>query len=119
MAHRSKNLFGICIAVLVVLISSGCGEYPGSYKSETLTFESPITAKKVKSQNDDELNLEADASKEFFYRWLGGSPIPSWGLPLLEYYRHPLAVEIPISPFHSLVDYVHPFYFAYLDGYYR
>lgn len=91
-----------------LLVQTGCGEDPGLYQNESLSFENPQT-EAVASKEEQNLDLGADESSDF--RLLGGYPlVPYVGSPLYDYYTRPLAVSVPVSPVATVVDYVHPFY---------
>lgn len=101
------SLFGLMVLPL------GCGEDPTMYQAETLNFDAPVSsaAKQISGKKDmTELNLD-DASSDFhFARWGGFGHVPWSPYPFFDYYLEPVPVEVPVSPFFSLVDYVHPFY---------
>ena len=95
-------------AFVVVALELGCGQDSNLYHSDTLAFENTAT---ISSKTvEDELDLGADESSNFwlnyYYPWM----VPFSPFPLYDYYLEPLAVEIPISPVASVFDFVHPFY---------
>lgn len=99
---------------LAMGIMASCGEEPGMYKDEIITFTTPVSAKMeqktVKEKND--LNLREDESSNFCFTRFGAL-IP-WGpTPIFDYYNQPLPLEVPVSPFFSLIEFVHPFYAPY------
>jgi hypothetical protein len=107
-------------ALAMMLFLFGCGEDPGMYQGETLTFETPVSSKAVKRNSNEkkthELDLGADERVDFVGMF-GVAPagfVPAY--PLFDYYLEPIPIEIPVSPFFSVIDFVHPFYaFADLD----
>lgn len=112
---KHKKLLASTFFASTMGIMVGCGEDPGMYQNETINFTSPVNAKmeqkSIKKENDLDLK-EQDSSNFFLTRY--GAYVPWAPVPLFDYYREPIPVEIPVSPFYSLIDYVHPFYAAYL-----
>jgi hypothetical protein len=103
-------------AIALLILPLGCGEDPGLYRGETLTFETPVSSKlSNRSTNAKEVSsLDLDENADFhFLRF--GVPFSPWPYPLYDYYLEPLPVEIPVSPFFSLVDWIHPFYAVAFD----
>lgn len=96
------------IALLSLMI--GCGEDPSIYEGETLTVESPVTTKIMKSEK---LDLREEESEKFRFTRLGAM-LPWLPTPFYDYYLEPLPVPVPVSPDYALIDYVHPFY-AYAE----
>lgn len=111
--------FGLNALAIASLISPlGCGEDPGLYQGETLTFESPASSKinnrSTNAKEVSDLDLSENQSSDFHFRRFGGPLVP-WVTPLYDYYLEPVPVEIPVSPFYSLIDYIHPFYAVAFD----
>jgi hypothetical protein len=108
----NKNLLACTLIALAMGIVASCGEDPGMYRDETLTFTSPVSAKSDNA-TVEELSLDEENSSNFFFRRYGAL-VPWAPVPLFDYYLEPIPVEVPVSPFYSLIDYVHPFYAPYL-----
>lgn len=103
------------IAAFAMGIMANCGEDPGLYRNETITFTTPVSAKMgQKNIEEDELNLKDQDSSNFFPLRRYGALMPWAPVPLFDYYLEPIPVQIPVSPFYSLIDYVHPFYAPFI-----
>jgi hypothetical protein len=105
----------LALSAWLVISFLGCGEETAMYQYETLTFETPVSSKMVKKntlgKNGDDLDLGDKESSDFRFVELGPVAIP-WGgpIPLYDYYLQPLPVQVPVSPFYSVVEFIHPFY---------
>lgn len=112
------NLTNFCLyasTIAFLIMPLGCGEDPKYYRGERLTFESPVSAKASKSERENtaDLDLSTDEASDFRVAPFGPFVIP-WGpYPLYDYYLEPIPVEIPVSPFYSVIDFVHPMYFDF------
>lgn len=107
------------VSALALLVAPlGCGEYPGLYQGETLTFETPVSSKTDKRGIDakvSELDLSEDEVSDFHFGRIAAPWIP-WGpFPVYDYYLEPIPVEVPVSPFYSVIDFIHPFYAVAFD----
>jgi len=103
-------------AFILVMLFSGCEQDPATYQDETLNIETPVSGKKVSEKKKDDLNLSEDDPSYFFYFRRIGAMVPWDPYPLYDYFLEPVPIEIPVNPFYSVIDYVHPFY-AYADMY--
>ena len=103
-------------AMTLVLLVSNCGEDPKGYQDETLTYETPVSAKKVNQKKHQDLDLGADDAANFHFRRIGAY-VPWDPYPIWDYFLDPVPVPIPVAPGLDLVDYVHPFY-AYASMFY-
>ncbi|MCA9506801.1 MAG: hypothetical protein KC505_00085 [Myxococcales bacterium] len=109
--HYARSIFFVSATLIATTLQIGCGEDPSLYQGETLAFENTpsISAKDVVN-NPDELDLGADESSDFWLNYYYPWAAPYAPYPIFDYYLSPLAIDVPISPVASIVDYVHPFY---------
>lgn len=110
-----KTYLSILMAAFTIL-ASGCGNDPSMYRGETLTFQSPVSAQseKVSTTNSGDLDLAEEESSDFLFTRIGALvPMPYPLYPLYDYYLDPIPVEIPVSPFYSVVEYLPPMYWNY------
>lgn len=108
-----KNLTACTFIVLATGIVASCGEDPGMYKNETLTFTTPVNAKMGQKDIEEEaLDLKDQNSSNFIFRRIGAM-VPWAPMPIFDYYREPLPLEVPVSPFYSLIEWVPPMYAPY------
>lgn len=111
--YVSYFFFGTAAFVMVAL-QWGCGEDPSRY-SETLAFEN-TPAINASDANTTDLDLGADESSDFWLNYYFPWAVPLTPYPLFDYYLNPLALEVPISPIASTVEFIHPFYaYRFLD----
>ncbi len=110
--RKSMAIMAFSTSALMMLFS-GCEQDPATYQEETLNFETPISNKKVSQKKKDDLDSGAEDSSNFYFRRIGAM-VPWDPYPLYDYFLEPVPVEVPVNPFYSLIDYVHPFY-AYAD----
>lgn len=105
----------LCCAAGMALwiLPLGCGEDPGMYQGETLTFETPVlskvTGRATERKKVSELDLGANDSSNFEIARIGAL-VPWIPYPLFDYYTEPFPLDIPVSPGLSLIEYIHPFY---------
>lgn len=99
--YFGRLLFGTTLLLLTSLF--GCGEEPGLYQEEELTFENG----KEGSSGQKKLNLGADESSDFGFWPASFFPFPA---PVFPYYLEPVPVAIPISPYQAITEWVHPMY---------
>jgi hypothetical protein len=95
---------------------SGCGEDPSMYRGETLTFQSPISAKSVKSEKPSatDLQLSEQASSNFHSTRIGADfPPPYPVYPIFDYYAEPIPMQVRVSPFYSMIQLLPPMYWNY------
>jgi hypothetical protein len=100
---------------LALMMPIGCGDDPSMYRGETLTFESPVSAKATQSKSNKtaELDLSTDEASDFLFTRFGVLGPTPWVYPLYNYYLEPIPLEVPVSPFYSVVEYAPPMYFDY------
>lgn len=102
-------------AFVIVALQWGCGEDPSLYQGETLAFEN-TPAINARDTTSTDLDLGADESSDFWLNYYFPWAVPFTPYPLFDYYLNPLALEVPISPISSVVEFVHPFYaYRFLD----
>lgn len=104
-----SRLFNFITTSLLVSGISACGDDPGLYQQETLTFESGASFK----ESEQELNLGADDADEFGAFPLPFAPGPFFGglVPIWPFYlTDPVPVTVPISEFQALTEWIHPMY---------
>src|SRR5437660_874046 len=115
MILKNRTAWAISIIVFMMLFCA-CGEDTASYQEETLSFETPVSLKKVKQKKNNELDLKEDETSNFHFRRIGAY-VPWDPYPIWDYFRDPVPFLIPVAPGLDLVDYVHPFY-AYASFFY-
>jgi|HubBroStandDraft_6_1064221.scaffolds.fasta_scaffold615219_1 hypothetical protein len=104
-----KELLACTIFTVAMGIMASCGEDPGMYKNETINFTTPVNAKMGQKTIEEEVDLSDGSSSNFRVRHYG--ILAPWApAPLFDWYLEPIPVEVPVSPFYSLIDFVHPFY---------
>lgn len=112
MTQKLNHTIACVTAAALMLVFLGCGEDPSIYENETLTFESPVSAKVTKeSDKTADLDLKDGSASDFHFVRYG--IMAPWVYPLFDYYLEPIPVEVPVSPFYSVIDFVHPMYFDY------
>lgn len=110
--YENRALYVVAFALIVTPF--GCGEDPGMYQGEVLTFETPVSSKEETKEGpmpDLDL-LEKDASD------FGVTRIGAFGwspFPVFDYFLEPIPVEVPVAPGVSLIEFLPPMYWNFWD----
>lgn len=106
---KGKLSFIICGPTMILFMATliGCGEDPGLYQQEELVFDSGS----YQNSKEEEIDLGSDESKEFGFWPPALLPAPPFiAPPIFPYYREPVPVAVPISPYQAITEWVHPMY---------
>ncbi len=98
---------------LAILVSPlGCGEDPSVYQNEALTYENPVSSKRVINDKAvTDLDLSEEQKSDFGALRIAPFALYPWGpYPYWDYYLDPVPYGVPVGPGLAVLDYVHPFY---------
>lgn len=98
---------------LWLLYLAGCGYDPNYYEDEVINFDAKVAQQLPDNHEEDIGNIIlADGFADEWGVVRFGYDIP-WFYPLFDYYLRPIPYEIPVSPYHSVIDFLPPMYFSY------
>lgn len=89
-----ENRFLYVLALALIITPFGCGEDPGMYQNEVLTFETPVSSKDIKAEEQGEIDLYENQASDFDIIGLG---LNSWGWS-------PFWVDPFVFPFFPIFD---------------